>query len=90
MHAQHPEIRRRPDGSIDIDFYRLRGLIERRAVQAGFFKRIRRIKSGLIAIAVLAMTVAVLPSHDGTGGNGNAMPGNGPSAAFIHAANAAR
>jgi hypothetical protein len=37
MLTQSQDIRRRPDGSIDIDFYRQKGLMERRAYITRFF-----------------------------------------------------
>jgi hypothetical protein len=38
MRTQHQDIRRRLDGSIDLDFYRRRGLMERRIVMTGLLK----------------------------------------------------
>ena len=38
MPPEHQDIRRRLDGSIDLDFYRRRGLMERRIVMTGLLK----------------------------------------------------
>lgn len=62
MHAQHQDIRRRPDGSIDIDFYREKGLMERRAVIADVFQRMR-FRSALMTGAVVAAALSIIPSR---------------------------
>jgi hypothetical protein len=67
MRTQHQNIRRRLDGSIDIDFYRRRGLMERRIVMTGFFKRFGRVVKPLAAVALIAGALCAAPSRDGTG-----------------------
>lgn len=60
--------RRRLDGSIDIDFYRQKGLTERRAVMTGFVKGLRkRGKPLAAALVTVALLYAVAP-RDGTAG----------------------
>jgi hypothetical protein len=67
MRTQHQDIRRRLDGSIDIDFYRQRGVMERRIVMSGFFKGFGQIVKPLAAIALIAAALCAAPSRDGTG-----------------------
>ena len=57
MTAQHPTIRRL-DGSIDIDVYRQKGLMERRVVMTGFFKSAGR---PLAAAALVIGAWAIVP-----------------------------
>ena len=66
MFAQGQTIRRR-DGSIDIDFYRQKGLMERRAVMTGFFKGASKLGRPLVAAAALAAALSMAPARDGTG-----------------------
>jgi hypothetical protein len=66
MFAQGQTIRRR-DGSIDIDFYREKGLMERRAVMTGFFKGASKLGRPLVAAAALAAALYMAPARDGTG-----------------------
>jgi hypothetical protein len=54
MRAQQQDIRRRLDGSIDIDFYRHRALMERRIVMSGFFKKFGQVVKSLAAVALTA------------------------------------
>lgn len=65
--AAQQGIRRRIDGSIDIDFYRQKGLMERRVVTTGFFTSAG--KSLAAAALVLAALYAIAP-RDGTTGHG--------------------
>lgn len=58
-------VRRRVDGSIDIDFYRQKGLMERRAVGTHFFKGKSRMKKGLIGAAIVAAALYFALSRDG-------------------------
>jgi hypothetical protein len=67
MRTQHQDIRRRLDGSIDIDFYRQRGLMERRIVMTGCFKGVGQIVKPLAAVALIAAALYAAPSRDGTG-----------------------
>jgi hypothetical protein len=67
MRTQRQEIRRGLDGSIDIDFYRQKCLMERRAVMTGFFKGFGKLAKPLVAVALIAAAVYAAPSRDGTG-----------------------
>jgi hypothetical protein len=67
MRTQHQYIRRRLDGSIDIDFCRQRGLMERRIVMTGFLKRFGQVVKPLAAVALIAAAFGAAPSRDGTG-----------------------
>jgi hypothetical protein len=67
MFAQHQDIRRRLDRSIDIDFYRQRSLMERRIVMTGFFKGFGQVVRPLAAVALIAATLLAAPPRDGTG-----------------------
>jgi hypothetical protein len=64
-------VRRRDDGSIDIDFYRQKGLMERRAVMTRFFDGRGRMKKGLIGAAIIATALYFAPSRDGTSSTGD-------------------
>ena len=66
MFAQGQTIRRR-DGSIAIDFYRQKGLMERRAVMTGFFNGARKLGRPLVAVTALAAALYMAPARDGTG-----------------------
>ena len=69
MMTPHQNIRRRTNGSIDIDFYREQGLVERRAVMAAFFKGARKVAKPLIAVAVAVTAVYPAPATNGAGRN---------------------
>jgi hypothetical protein len=98
MCTEHQDIRRRLDGSIDIDFYRQRGLMERRIVMTGFFKRFGQVVMPLAAVALIAAALCAAPSRDGTGWvppTANVAGSNKgglayPTAAELYALNAAR
>lgn len=67
MFMHHYDVRRRTDGSMDIDFYRQRGLMERRAVMTDFVKRLKNAHKFLIAAAVaIAAALSMVPANDGT------------------------
>ena len=86
MTAQHHDIRRRFDGSIDIDFYRQRGLMERRAVMTHFFKGVARPRKALIAAAVIVAALYMSPAspaRDGTGWNGPSASSPRPNSASL-------
>jgi hypothetical protein len=68
MFAQ-PHIRRRDDGSIDIDFYRQAALTERRLVMTGFARGLKKVHRGVIAVLILAAALYMAPSRDRTGWN---------------------
>jgi hypothetical protein len=70
-----PNTRRRPDGSIDIDFYRKAGLSERRLVVIRFARDLMRIHRVVIALLMLAATFYIAPARDGTGWNEAAASG---------------
>jgi hypothetical protein len=83
--------RRRLDGSIDIDFYRQRGLTERRVVMARFFKGLIKLGRPLAAVAVMIFAISMMPSRDGTGWNGLVADGGAPmSASLTNAATTTR
>jgi len=65
--AAQQSIRRRIDGSIDIDFYRQRGLMERRVVTTGFF---RGAGKPLLAAALVVAALCAVAPRDGTAGRG--------------------
>lgn len=69
----HTRVRRRDDGSIDIDFYRQQGLTERRAVMN---RAIRSAASPAKPFAVLAIVIvaAVLSAMYGAAGTASAAP----------------
>lgn len=67
MHNQ--EIRRRDNGTIDIDYYRQRGLSMRREAMATTFKGIRGILRPAIAIATLAVAAFSLTTRAHLTGN---------------------
>ena len=54
---QTEEIRRRDNGTIDIDYYRQRALSARREVMTNFFRGAGRVARPLIAVAVLSLAV---------------------------------
>ena len=66
---EQPHARRRLDGSIDIDFYRQRGLMERRLVMTGFARGVNKVHRGVIAVLLLAAALYLAPSRDGAGWN---------------------
>ena len=65
------EIRRHPDGSLDFDFYRRRAArLRRRAMRDALKAKAAPLARVLVAAAILAVTVCLVPSADGTGWNG--------------------
>lgn len=97
MTMQTP-IRRRTDGSIDIDFYRQQGLMERRLVMTGFVSGLGKIVRPAIAIAMLAGAICTMPGREGAGWVApnasmavrGAPPATAEPAAELHALNHAR
>ena len=69
MITPHQDIHRRTNGSIDIDFYREQGLMERRAVMTAFFKGAGKVARPLIAVAALTAAAYLAPATDDTGRN---------------------
>ena len=65
------KVRRRQDGSIDIDAYRQIALAERRLTIAILARNIAKMRSGLAAAVVLAAGLYVA-SHSGTGSEASA------------------
>ena len=57
----HPHIHRRTDGSIDIDFYRQQGLMERRIVLTGFMKGIAKLGPPLAVLTAVAVSLYLMP-----------------------------
>jgi len=62
MRTQRQEISRGLDGSIDIDFYRQRVLMERR-----FFKGFGPVVKPLVGVVLISGALYAAPSRDGTG-----------------------
>jgi hypothetical protein len=83
MLTQHQDIRRRIDGSIDIDFYRQAGLTERRVVMTNFFGGAKKLVKPLVAAAVLAGALYLAPARDGAGWNGPSATGLGTISASL-------
>jgi hypothetical protein len=73
--SKPPNTRRRPDGSIDIDFYRKAGLTERRLVMMRFARGLMRVDRVVIAVLMLAAIFYMAPARDGTGWNEAAASG---------------
>jgi hypothetical protein len=78
MLTQRQDIRRRLDGSIDIDFYRQKGLMERRVAMTGFFSGVGKVIRPATAIAIVIFAISLMPGPAGTGWNA-------PSATTIQA-----
>jgi hypothetical protein len=68
---QQPNVRRRQNGSIDLDFYRRQAAAERRLAIAEFVRGVARLRGGMIAAIVLAAGLYVA-SQAGT--NASATP----------------
>src|SRR5262249_18283489 len=65
------EIRRHPDDSLHFDFYRRRAArLRRRAMRDALKAKAAPLARVLVAAAILAVTVCLVPSADGTGWNG--------------------
>ena len=69
MLTQRQDIRRRLDGSIDIDFYRHKALMERRVMLTGFFSGVGKVIRPVVAIAIVILTISLMPGLAGTGWN---------------------
>lgn len=63
---EQPNVRRRHDGSIDIDFYRQAAVAERRLAVAAFARGVAKQRGGVIAAMMLAIGLYVA-SHGGRG-----------------------
>jgi hypothetical protein len=68
MLTQRQDIRRL-DGSIDIDFYRRKGLMERRAYMTRLFSGAKKLGKPRVAAAVRAGALFMAAAHDGAGWN---------------------
>jgi hypothetical protein len=75
-----PNIRRRFDGSIDID-HRQAALTERRLVMTKFLRSRKKTHRDVVAILLLAANVA--PSRDGSGWNEASSIGAGHNSAML-------
>ena len=64
MTTQTLEIRRRTNGTIDIDHYRNRALMERRAVLSSMGRRVDISALRLVAAAGLIGVLIAMPSRD--------------------------
>jgi len=78
-----PNIRRRFDRSIDIDFYRQAALTERRLVMTNFLRSRKETHRDVVAILLLAATLNIAPSRDGTGWNEASSIGAGHNSAML-------
>jgi hypothetical protein len=82
MLTQRQDIRRRLDGSLDIDFYRHKALMERRMMLTGFFSGGAKVIRPAFAIAIVILTISLMPGSTGTGWNApgvTAIQASGPS-----------
>jgi hypothetical protein len=68
---EQPNIRRRHDGSIDLDAYRQIALAERRLTITIFARSVAKMRGGLAAAVMLAAGLYVA-SHSGTGSEASA------------------
>ena len=62
MHTE--TIRRRDDGTIDLDFYRARGLAERAAMLSATGKHIGRALRPAFAVMVVVLALSVMPNAE--------------------------
>ena len=80
-------IRRHPDGSLDVDFYRRRAArLRAQAMRDVVATKVVPLAKALIAVAILAVALRLVPAADGTGWNGARTNGNavaGPPSATI-------
>lgn len=67
MHTE--DIKRHPNGTIDIDFYRQQAVSTRRDEMTRFIKGTPRIVRPLIAVAALMIAAYALPARPLSGGN---------------------
>ena len=68
---QAHEIRRHPDGFLDVDFYRRRAArLRRQALHDTLRAKAVPLTRVVVAAAILAATVYLTPAADGTGWNG--------------------
>jgi len=76
MYAPDNEPRRCPDGSFDFAFYRRRAARERAQLWRDFLKsRALPLARVVIALAVIAIALRLIPAADGTGWNGRQAAG---------------
>lgn len=61
-------VRRREDGSIDIDFYRQQGLAERRAVMKRTVRSVGKRATPFAALTVVAAVLSAMFASTGTAG----------------------
>jgi len=75
------EIRRHVDGSLDVDFYRRRAArLRRQAMRDMLKEKAIPLARVLVAAAILAVTVYLVPAADGTGWHGKT---NGNASAAV-------
>jgi hypothetical protein len=80
MHIDYDGIRRLPDGSPDFGFYRRRAVRQRTRATRRFVRAYAAaIVRTLIALAIVATALWLVPARDGSGWNGD--PPNGAVAA---------
>jgi hypothetical protein len=69
MYAQ--DLRRHPDGSVDVDFYRRRAARLRAQARREFFEtRAVTLTKAIVAVVIVAAALCVVPRPDGRGWNG--------------------
>jgi hypothetical protein len=83
MLVEQQHIRRRDNGSIDIDFYRQVGLMERRMVMTNFARGLKKVHRGIVAALMLAAALYMAPSRDGTGWNEASVSGRWQGSASL-------
>lgn len=71
-----PDIRRHPDGSPDLDFYRRRARrLHARTRREFIATHAEQIAKVLVAATVIAVSIHLVPARDGTGWNGTPAAG---------------
>ena len=82
---EQPTIRRRDDGSIDIDFYRQAGLTERHLVMADFSRgRLRGAHRVVFAVIIVGAALYIAAARDGAGWNEASAVTARHNSAFLH------
>jgi hypothetical protein len=64
------EIRRHPDGALDVDFYRRRAARLRAQARDDAVAKIVQLARAVIAAVILVAALCLMPAADGTGWNG--------------------
>jgi protein-S-isoprenylcysteine O-methyltransferase Ste14 len=65
------DIRRHPDGSLDLDFHRRRARrLRERARREFMVAHAEQIAKAVVAAIIIAVSIHLVPARDGTGWNG--------------------